>query len=272
MKKKVAAFILVGVVFAFLISALIGFFVSRELTVEEFEIKNSALEDVTILHLSDIHFPFNVVSTEVILETAMSTNPDFIAISGDIIDEDTVKSDLDNLEIFLHMLASVAPCYAVLGNHEVGTAILDDFLQTCENAGIRVLYNEIVYQMVNGKKIAVAGLNDGRLYNQENLPLSMVSASALVLIAHRPELFSSYSSVDNPARPALVLSGHAHGGAVRLFGQGLYAPNQGLFPTFTNGKYTENGVTMLVSRGLGHGGAGKVRVFNKHHIIVVKGT
>ena len=74
--------------------------------------------------------------------------------------------------------------------------------------------------------------------------------SYTVLLSHRPELLEAYadSGVD------LVFSGHAHGGQFRLpFVGGIVAPNQGLFPEYDSGLYTEKGATMLVSRGIGNG-------------------
>jgi len=70
-----------------------------------------------------------------------------------------------------------------------------------------------------------------------------------VLLSHRPELFDVYAEngVD------LILSGHAHGGQFRLpFIGGLAAPNQGLFPEYDGGLYTNNGTNMIVSRGVGN--------------------
>ena len=70
-----------------------------------------------------------------------------------------------------------------------------------------------------------------------------------VLLSHRPELFKVY--VENGAD--LVLSGHAHGGQFRLpFVGGLVAPNQGLFPEYDIGLYTEENTNMIVSRGIGN--------------------
>ena len=70
-----------------------------------------------------------------------------------------------------------------------------------------------------------------------------------ILLSHRPELFESYraSGMD------LVLSGHAHGGQFRLpFIGGLIAPNQGFFPQYDSGLYTDETTNMIVSRGIGN--------------------
>ncbi|SHH87064.1 hypothetical protein [Clostridium grantii] len=76
----------------------------------------------------------------------------------------------------------------------------------------------------------------------------------VILLAHRPELFESYSSSDNSISPTIVFSGHAHGGQFRIpfMSKGIIAPNQGLFPEYTSGLYKLNNTNMIVSRGLGN--------------------
>ncbi len=70
-----------------------------------------------------------------------------------------------------------------------------------------------------------------------------------ILLSHRPELFDTYADHNMD----LILSGHAHGGQFRLpFIGGLVAPNQGLFPKYDAGIYTEDNTSMLVSRGVGN--------------------
>ena len=66
----------------------------------------------------------------------------------------------------------------------------------------------------------------------------------------------------------LVLSGHAHGGQIRLpFTDGLFAPNQGLFPKYTSGKFKKYNTDMIVSRGLGNS-LFPFRIFNRPELIV----
>ena len=79
--------------------------------------------------------------------------------------------------------------------------------------------------------------------------LTSENSSYTILLSHRPELFDVYaeSGLD------LVLSGHAHGGQFRLpFIGGLVAPNQGFFPKYDAGVYTEENTHMIVSRGIGN--------------------
>ena len=87
-----------------------------------------------------------------------------------------------------------------------------------------------------------------------------------ILLSHRPELFDTYvaSGVD------LVFSGHAHGGQFRLpFLGGVIAPNQGLFPEYDSGLYTQGDTNMLVSRGIGNSII-PIRFNNRPEIIVVE--
>ena len=88
-----------------------------------------------------------------------------------------------------------------------------------------------------------------------------------VLLSHRPELFEIYQKYEFD----LVLSGHAHGGQWRIPGllNGLFAPNQGLFPKYAGGRYDYAGGTMIVSRGLARESTKVPRIFNRPELVVV---
>ncbi|KAI4447433.1 hypothetical protein C823_001952 [Eubacterium plexicaudatum ASF492] len=84
-----------------------------------------------------------------------------------------------------------------------------------------------------------------------------------ILLSHRPEPFHLYSHYPFD----LVLCGHAHGGQFRPpFTDGLYAPNQGIFPKYTSGMHTENNTTEIISRGLGNS-TFPLRLFNFPEIV-----
>ena len=87
-----------------------------------------------------------------------------------------------------------------------------------------------------------------------------------LLLSHRPELFDIYVSTDID----LVLCGHAHGGQFRIpFIGGIVAPNQGLFPKYDAGIFSENETTMVVSRGIGNSII-PIRLNNRPEIVMIE--
>ena len=88
------------------------------------------------------------------------------------------------------------------------------------------------------------------------------------MLSHRPELFDIYVEfgVD------VVFSGHAHGGQFRLpFVGGMFAPNQGLFPNYDGGIFTQDKTNMVVSRGVGNSII-SFRVNNKPEVVLIELT
>ena len=130
---------------------------------------------------------------------------------------------------------------------------------------------------VRGQRIALCGVPDpyemvfsGAPETEEQLRMALEqvdSADFTVLLAHRPELLAKYAQYPFE----LVVSGHAHGGQVRipLLLNGLYAPNQGWFPKLAGGEYAQNGTTMIVSRGLAVR-TGLPRIFNRPEVVLVR--
>ena len=218
-----------------------------------------AFDGYLIAHVSDLHNTEIGNSNEKLLTMLRDAKPDIIAITGDLID--SRHTDIEIALRFAEAAIEIAPCYYVTGNHEARVSEYDELKTGMEAAGVVILEDEKTEISLENDKITLIGVNDPSyqadyLFGDAETVVSE-SLSALhseddgftILLSHRPELFDVY--VDNGVD--VVLSGHAHGGQFRLpFIGGLVAPNQGLFPEYDAGLYTEENTNMLVSRGIGN--------------------
>lgn len=184
--------------------------------------------------------------------------PDSIVFTGDLLD--SRHPNLAIVEDLIRELTAVAPCYYVTGNHE---ARLGSQFQELEQLllahSVVVLHDEAVPLTRNGDTIQLVGLDDPDFTDRNaSIQQSMLETKLRnlnlttdyrILLSHRPEYFDAYVA----AEIDLALCGHAHGGQFRLpLVGGLVAPNQGFFPKYDAGVYTEQGTTMIVSRGVGN--------------------
>ena len=234
-----------------------------------------AFDGYRITHISDLHNAQIGDNNEKLLETIRKAEPDIIAITGDLID-----SRNTNIEIALYFAEEamkIAPCYYVTGNHEARIPEYDDLKSGLTGLGIVVLEDKRLEIQRLGEKIAVIGVNDpsfetNYLFGDAAAVLRLKLQECTdedtytVLLSHRPELLETYAQcgVD------LVLSGHAHGGQVRIpFLGGLVAPNQGLFPKYDAGMFIKENTTMIVSRGIGNSII-PIRVNNRPEVILIE--
>lgn len=225
----------------------------------------------TVAQVSDLHnHDFKGALSAHVRETA----PDIIAITGDMIHEEG-KTAFS--EAFACEAVQIAPTYFVSGNHEKVLACFPRFRDALRAAGVTVLENEFRRIEREGKTLAIAGMNDPTFFphgktdfyaelNALKVRTEEAGADFTVLLSHRPELYKSYAAVGFD----LTLTGHAHGGQVRvpLIGA-LYAPGQGLFPKLVKGVHREGDRVMVVSRGLGSS-SWVPRVFNPPELSVVR--
>ena len=224
-----------------------------------------------IVFLSDIHDC--TVDTTILAKE----KPDFIAVSGDIINSDC--TDLSIATTLLERLALIAPTYVSLGNHEVEyeERTGEDIATIFEKTGAVVLDKKYVDVEINSKSVRVGGIYGYCLperYNHDNedeivfLREFEDTDSYTILLNHLPYSWTHYG-ISEDYDIDLVLSGHTHGGQIILpFVGGLYDPEFGFFPGKVSGRFDSNDTTVIVSNGIGSANEILPRL-NKPEIVVI---
>lgn len=230
--------------------------------------------EVRLAVVTDFHSSDNA---DDVVAMVASCAPDAVLLVGDLFDDDTANRPTERTLSLMRQLSAQYPCYYVSGNHEAWTGEMDALYQQTEEAGVTVLRMSSGVLTVRGQRIALCGVPDpyemvysGAPDTEEQIRQAMEdvdSADFTVLLAHRPELLAKYAQFPLD----LVVSGHAHGGQVRIPGvlNGLYAPNQGWFPKLAGGAYTQDGTTLIVSRGLAVR-TWLPRIFNRPEVVLVR--
>lgn len=230
--------------------------------------------EVRLAVVTDFHSSDNA---DDVVAMVASCAPDAVLLVGDLFDDDTQNRPTERTLSLMRQLSALYPCYYVSGNHEAWTGEMDALYQQTEEAGVTVLRMSSGVLTVRGQRIALCGVPDpyemvfsGAPDTEEQIRQALEdvdSADFTVLLAHRPELLAKYAQFPLD----LVVSGHAHGGQVRIPGvlNGLYAPNQGWFPKLAGGAYTQDGTTLIVSRGLAVR-TRLPRIFNRPEVVLVR--
>lgn len=230
--------------------------------------------EVRLAVVTDFHSSDNA---DDVVAMVASCAPDAVLMVGDMFDDDIANRPTERTLSLMRQLSAQYPCYYVSGNHEAWTGEMDALYQQTEEAGVTVLRMSSGVLTVRGQRIALCGIPDpyemvfsGAPDTEEQIRQALEdvdSADFAVLLAHRPELLTKYAQFPLD----LVVSGHAHGGQVRIPGvlNGLYAPNQGWFPKLAGGAYTQDGTTLIVSRGLAVR-TRLPRIFNRPEVVLVR--
>ena len=215
----------------------------------------------TAAFVSDLHnYPNGPV-----IETIRTCSPDVVLVGGDFIQS---RTDTESGLAFLAAAASEWPVFCSSGKeHDFDK----DLIQEIENTGAVFLRNQsVVFKGANigglntlplmGKsapeRLRLIGKNRAWLEEYSRLP------GYKILLCHHPEYYELFVR-DYPID--LILSGHAHGGHIRFFNRGLWAPGQGWFPQYTSGLYDGR---LLVGRGIGNSYP-IPRFFNKPEILKI---
>lgn len=229
-----------------------------------------------IAHISDLHNTQMGTDNEKLLAMLREAEPDMIAITGDLID--SRNTNIDVALQFVRDATKIAPCYYVTGNHEARVEAYSELRTGMAAAGVIILEDTVTEIRIAEDAITFVGLNDPSFYtdylfgdsqsvvDSKLTDLLTYGNAFTILLSHRPELFETYSD----HKIDLVLSGHAHGGQIRIpFIGGLVAPNQGLFPKYDAGIYSDGNTNMVVSRGIGNSIL-PLRIFNRPEVILIE--
>lgn len=279
--------ILLGIICIFLIYIAIEiYWETHSFIIKRYEVKTKKLptdmKQKKIIFLSDFHNQEYGKNSEKLVEAIRKEQPDLILIGGDMV---VGKKDIpctNGLE-FVKQLPSIAPVYYANGNHEqrmkereswYGRKFLD-YKEELDKYGIHFLMNEDVVLGEGEEKIRITGLEIPiACYKKfEKLPLYLADIEECIghvkdgfqlLLAHHPAYAKTYWEWGAD----LVLSGHLHGGVVRIpFIGAVINPQYHLFPRYSGDYYKNGDKGIIVSRGLGMHTI-KIRLWNRAEMVV----
>ena len=267
----------------FAVGCLFLYWQDTSLTITRYTVRLSDLpdgfENLRIVQLSDLHNMRFGKKQERLLQKVAELKPDYIMLTGDLADKRRTRDErfLPAKEL-AEGLVKIAPVFACMGNHETERERVNSMTAVLTSCGVTVLHNAALPLNRGGDTITLLGAADiaeswmqfpEDETGEQGTALHEKTVTALcddiegcsILLSHRPHLTELYKACGT----SLVMSGHAHGGQVRLpIIGGLFAPQQGIFPKYTSGIYDR----MIVSRGLSNT-ARIPRIFNPTEIVYV---
>ena len=273
MRKKIITVILLLIVII-LISAF-----DNRLKIVNYNLKTTKVSSpVKLALVADLHSCLYGEKQSKLIDSIDKFKPDAVLLAGDIFDD---FNESVNSYVLIDDIVKKYKTYYVSGNEEWYTRKMYDYLEYLENAGVLVLRGDSDILKVDDTSIVISGIDDPFVNTHDSFhtryeeQLKIVgdklnSEYYNVLLAHRPELAKEYFEYDFD----LVLSGHTHGGQVRIpfILNGLYVPNQGFKPELAGGLYDFDNKKLIISRGLSRETTDVPRIFNRPELVFVSLT
>lgn len=269
MKKKIiiGMFVIIGLL---IVDGIINQYYIATTT---YNLKSDKItEDYTFAQISDYHS--NSRQSQKIIDITAASNPDYILLSGDILESDEMKPTLE----FIKNLQAIAPVIYARGNHDDDYQTYTSFTQQLSEMGVIVL-NSTNYEIDDLNFIGIEDFSGANLFEKTEFTQiyndyigqhkQLVNESKYnVLLAHRPNYLEAYSQLGVD----LVVSGHAHGGQwqIPFTDIGLVAPDEGFLPTHVHGLDSQGTTTQIISSGTSNPyGPIFPRLFNPEEVVVI---
>ena len=201
--------------------------------------------DIRITQISDFHSnaPRNL---DEILVNISKFDPDFIILTGDILDYGT-DSKIERSLYFLKKLMTLdIKTYYITGNHEEAGPKLTEFIKGVEDLGISYLNNSGEMIDIGENEVYIYGTG---MFNFSYEEYNPKDDSLNIVLSH----FSKNVRDNYKEDIDFIFSGHTHGGQVRLpIIGGLIAPGEGILPDYDKGIYKYKNSIIHVDSGLGN--------------------
>lgn len=276
---KIVTLLIVLILFVYLYFENTSLFIVQKNEIVSNKI-DSNFDGYKILQLSDLHSREFGENNIKLINKIYKIDPDIIVCTGDM-----MNSTEDDGHVFINLVKKISkdyPVYYIDGNHEQlveynNVGVYDEFISSLKDLNVKVVKNTKIKLQKGSSYINMYGLNVDLVYystksalKESNIEYTEDNFSKTInketfennkyniLLTHNPIYFEVYekSGVD------LILSGHVHGGIIRIpFKGGLLSPDQEWFPEYYHGLYTINDTNMIVSAGLGNDTV-NFRIFN----------
>ncbi len=234
-----------------------------------------------IVQVSDVHFSIhtshekNMAVIQRISAHLQALRPDVIAVTGDLLSRNPDEKSIADAAECAKLLCGNAKVFYTFGNHE--TDCTDDvqqrIMENMKRTGVEMLCNRTAtYRNVDfagyvlpqtcykNERGGYFGLAKCRCDEIEQ-SLGKRSQRPTILLAHNPMGLPAYAQWGAD----VVLSGHVHGGIVRIpILGGILSPERKFFPKYTKGRYEMGDTVMLVSAGIG-----KLRIGNPPELVCI---
>ncbi len=252
--------------------------------------------NLSFVVLADVHNKSFGKNNRRLVKKILEHKPDFVIIAGDLITKRRACYPGNGYDL-MKEISERYPVYYAYGNHEQAfedlayskdteaykqnIALYESwnlYKEKLKQLGVYLLDNKSIILHYKDSKLTITGLSLSQKFYGKGKPLNLEQNEIIenigtrnkeghtILIAHNPVYFKKY--VEWGAD--LILSGHVHGGLVRIpFIGGVISPQMKLFPKYDAGLLCEDNKRMVISRGLG-GHSFMPRFLNMPELVLIE--